>query len=67
MITTTKTYHYHFYLIIFHTLLHIYQDYSKEISFQFIRVMYDIDKELKDKDISIDKEDYEYELKNGML
>lgn len=42
------------------------EDYSKEISFQFIRVMYDIDKELKDKDINIEKEDYEYELKNGM-
>ena len=42
------------------------KDYSKEISFQFIRVMYDIDEELKDKDINIDKEDYEYELKNGM-
>lgn len=42
------------------------KEYSKDISFQFIRVMYDIDEELKDKEINMDEEDYEYELRNGM-
>jgi len=42
------------------------EDYSKEISFQFIRVMYNIEKELEEKELCVDKEEYEYELKNGM-
>lgn len=42
------------------------QEYHSEISFQFLRVPYDIDKELEDEEKNIEKENYRYELKNGM-
>ena len=42
------------------------KEYNSEISFQFIKVPYDIEKELKDEKLNIEKEDYRYELKNGM-
>ena len=42
------------------------KDYSSDISFQFIRVPYDIDKELVDENLNIEKENYRFELKQGM-
>ena len=42
------------------------KEYNSEISFQFIKVPYDIEKELEDEKLNIEKEDYRYELKNGM-
>lgn len=42
------------------------KDYSSDISFQFIRVPYDIDKELEDENLNIEKENYRFELKQGM-
>ena len=42
------------------------KEYNSEISFQFIKVPYDIEKELEDERLNIEKEDYRYELKNGM-
>lgn len=41
------------------------RDYNAEISFQFIKVPYDIDKELENQDNNIEKENYYYELKQG--
>lgn len=42
------------------------QKYGDDISFDFIRVQYDIDKELENEDVNIEKESYRYELKNGI-
>lgn len=39
--------------------------YGREISFNFIKVCYDVDKELENKN-NIEIEDYTHELKNGM-
>ncbi len=41
------------------------KEYTSDISYQFIKVPYDIDKELEDVDINLEKEDYKYELKEG--
>ena len=40
------------------------KEYDSDISFQFIKVSYNIDKELEDE--NIEKENYQYELRNGM-
>ena len=42
------------------------KEYLSEISFQFIKVPYNIDKELKDESLNIEKENYRFELKEGM-
>lgn len=42
------------------------KEYSSDISFQFIKVPYDIDKELEDENLNIEKENYRLELKQGM-
>ena len=42
------------------------KEYSSEISFQFIKVPYDIDRELEDEMLNIEKENYRFELKQGM-
>lgn len=39
--------------------------YSSDVSFQFIKVPYDIDKELSSDKLNIEKENYMYELKQG--
>ena len=41
------------------------KQYNSDISFQFIKVPYDIDKELEDEEINIEKDNYRYELKQG--
>ena len=41
------------------------QDYTSDISFQFIKVPYDIDKELEDENLNIEGENYRFELKEG--
>ena len=41
------------------------REYNSEISFQFVRVPYDIEKELKDEDKNIEKESYRCEIKKG--
>ncbi len=41
------------------------KEYNSEIAFQFIKVPYDIEKELKDEDKNIEKKNYRYELKEG--
>ena len=41
------------------------KEYNSEISFQFVRVPYDIEKELKDEDKNIEKESYRCEIKKG--
>lgn len=41
------------------------KDYTSEISFQFIRVPYNIEKELQDENINIEKENYTFEIKEG--
>ena len=41
------------------------REYNSEISFQFIKVPYNIDKELEDEDLNIEKEIYRFELKEG--
>ena len=40
--------------------------YSSDIAFQFIKVPYDIDKELEDENLNIEKENYRFELEQGM-
>ena len=40
--------------------------YTTDISFQFIKVPYNIEKELEDEYLNIEKENYKYELKNGI-
>lgn len=42
------------------------KEYSSDISFQFIKVPYDIDRELEDENLNIEKENYRFELKQGM-
>lgn len=42
------------------------KEYGEEISFNFIRVQYDIKEELRDIDKNIENESYQYELENGM-
>ncbi len=42
------------------------KEYLSDISFQFIKVPYNIDKELEDEDLNIEKENYRLELKEGM-
>ena len=42
------------------------EQYGEEISFDFVRVPYDIKEELKDAEKNIEKENYQYELENGM-
>ena len=42
------------------------REYSSDISFQFIKVPYDIDRELEDENLNIEKENYRFELKQGM-
>ena len=39
--------------------------YNSEISFQFVRVPYDIEKELKDEDKNIEKESYRCKITKG--
>lgn len=41
------------------------KEYNSEISFQFIRVPYNIDKELEDEYLNIEKDNYRFELKEG--
>ena len=41
------------------------KEYGSDFSFQFVRVPYDIDKELEDLDKNLEPEDYEKELKEG--
>lgn len=41
------------------------KDYNSDISFQFIKVSYDIDKELEDENQNIEKDNYRFELKEG--
>ena len=41
------------------------QDYTSDISFQFIKVPYDIDKELEDENLNIEGDNYCFELKEG--
>ena len=40
--------------------------YTSDISIQFIKLPYNIDKELEDECINIEKENYRFELKQGM-
>lgn len=42
------------------------KEYSDDISFEFIRVPYNIDKELENQEINIEEKNYRYELKRGM-
>ena len=42
------------------------KDYSSDISFQFIKVPYDIKKELEDEELNIEKENYRFEIEQGM-
>ena len=42
------------------------KEYSSDISFQFIKVPYDIDRELQDEELNIERENYRFELKKGM-
>jgi len=39
--------------------------YTSDVSFQFIKVPYNIDKELEDEHLNIEKENYRFELKEG--
>lgn len=41
------------------------KEYGQSLSFEFVRVPYDIDKELEDLDKNIEPEDYQKELKEG--
>jgi len=41
-------------------------EYNSEISFQFVKVPYNIEKELEDEDKNIEKENYRYELTKGI-
>ncbi len=41
------------------------QEYTSDISFQFIKVPYDIDKELEDENLNIEGDNYRFELKEG--
>ena len=41
------------------------QEYTSDISFQFVRVPYNVDKELEDENLNIEKDNYRFELKEG--
>lgn len=41
------------------------REYEKPFSFEFVRVKYDIEKELADSDKNLEKEEYEEELRSG--
>ena len=41
------------------------KEYNSDISFQFVKVPYDIEKELEDEELNIEKESYRFELKEG--
>lgn len=41
------------------------QEYTSDISFQFVRVPYSIEKELEDESLNIEKDNYRFELKEG--
>lgn len=41
------------------------KEYTSEVSFQFVKVPYDIDKELEDEKNNIEQENYRFELKEG--
>lgn len=41
------------------------KQYNSDIVFQFVKVPYDIDKELKDENLNIEKDNYRFELKQG--
>lgn len=41
------------------------KEYNSDISFQFVKVRYDIDKELEDENLNIEKDNYRFELKIG--
>jgi len=41
------------------------KEYNSEISYKFIKVPYDIEKELQDEEINVEKEVYRFELKQG--
>lgn len=41
------------------------KEYTSDIAFQFIKVPYDIEKELKDENLNIEKDNYRFELKEG--
>ena len=41
------------------------QEYTSDISFQFVKVPYDINKELEDENINIEKENYRFEIQEG--
>lgn len=42
------------------------KEYEDEISFEFVRLQYDIEQELKGVDRNFEKDTYQYELENGM-
>jgi len=41
------------------------KEYNSDISFQFVKVPYDIEKKLEDEKLNIEKESYHFELKEG--
>lgn len=41
------------------------KEYTSDISFQFVRVPYNIDKELEDEELNIEKENYRFEIIEG--
>jgi len=41
------------------------KEYNSEISYQFIRLPYNIDKELEDEHLNIEKENYRFEVQEG--
>ena len=41
------------------------QEYTSDISFQFVKVPYSIDKELEDESLNIERDNYRFELKEG--
>ena len=41
------------------------QEYTSDISFQFVKVPYNIDKELEDESLNIERDTYRFELKEG--
>lgn len=42
------------------------KEYTSEISFQFVKVAYDIEKELEDENQNIEQENYRFEIEQGM-
>ena len=41
------------------------QEYTSDISFMFVKVPYNIDKELEDESLNIEQDNYRFELKEG--